>query len=257
MLLPVSAALELAAFLDFLSSVSGHRPQNTGKRSLEKWVLVVIVAAVGLLATLLVNLVASLFLAARGISPDLPAAFNQRFLVLETWGFLVPFVWGFSAKWLPIFLGLRPIRERWLLAGLGLNSIGVFAALLGQIRFAAIGLCGGILISTWALRLAEPAQQPPKTKGVHSSFPTFIRLAYLWAIMAGSRNLGVGDSGFSWDLGRIAPCLNRWVPCHNGLHHWPTNPARILRNAIAVQQQADVDFATAAGNRMSTSREFG
>ena len=101
-LLPVSAVLELAAFLIFFSCVSGHRPQDSGKPALEKWVLVVIAASVGLLATLLVNLGASLFLAVRGISPDLPAAFDQRFLVLETWGFLVPFVWGFSAKWLPV-----------------------------------------------------------------------------------------------------------------------------------------------------------
>src|SRR5215831_14956272 len=48
-LLPVSAALELTAFLIFFSSVSGHRPQESGKKSLEKWMLVVIVASVGLL----------------------------------------------------------------------------------------------------------------------------------------------------------------------------------------------------------------
>ena len=182
-LLPVSAALELVAFLIFFSSVSGHRPEESGKDSFEKWALVVIVASIGLLITLLVNLGASLFLAARGISPDLPAAFDQRFLALETWGFLVPFVWGFSAKWLPVFLGLRPIRD-WLLVAVGVNSLGVLIALTGSTPFAAITLWGGILISTWALRLLEPTQQAAKTKGVHSSFPIFIRLAYLWAMVA-------------------------------------------------------------------------
>jgi hypothetical protein len=40
--LPFSAVLELTAFLIFFSSVSGHRPKDAGKKSLEKWVLVVI-----------------------------------------------------------------------------------------------------------------------------------------------------------------------------------------------------------------------
>jgi hypothetical protein len=181
---PVSAAFELAAFLIFFSSVSGHRPEDTGKQSLEKWVLVVITASLGLLATLLVNFGTALFLAVHAASPNLPAGFDQRFLVLETWGFLVPFVWGFSAKWLPIFLGLRPIGERWLLGGLGVNSLGVLLAMAGWMKFAGIGLCVGILLSTWALRLVEPTQRPAKTKGVHSSFPIFIRLAYFWAIVA-------------------------------------------------------------------------
>jgi len=206
-LLPTSAALELAAFLIFFSSVSGHRPQDAGKPSLEKWVLVVIAASVGLLATLLVNLGEALFLAVRGASPDLPAGFDQRFLVLETWGFLVPFVWGFSAKWLPVFLGLRPIRERWLLVAVGVNSIAVLSALAGWLTFAAFVLCGGILISTWALHLVEPMLQPAKTKGVHSSFPIFIRLAYLWAIVAAVLGIWasvVADSHGIWGASRHA-----------------------------------------------------
>ncbi|HXY49291.1 MAG TPA: hypothetical protein VEI01_07560 [Terriglobales bacterium] len=183
-LLPLSAAFELAAFLIFSKCVSGHRPQDSGKRGLEKWVLVVITAAVGLLATLLVNFGAALFLAIRGASSDLPPGFDQRFLVLETWGFLVPFVWGFSAKWLPIFLGLRPIRERGLLVAVGANSIGVLTAMAGWITLAVIWLLSGICISIWALRLAEARQQPAKTKGVHTSFPIFVRSAYLWGIIA-------------------------------------------------------------------------
>ena len=40
----------------FFHSVSGHRPQDSGKQKLDEWVFVVIAAAVGLLLTLLVNL---------------------------------------------------------------------------------------------------------------------------------------------------------------------------------------------------------
>jgi len=184
LLLPFSAAFELAAFLIFFSSVSKHRPQDSGRQALEKWVVVVITASIGFLVTLLVNLGACVLLAARAASPDLPLGFDQRFLVLETWGFLVPFVWGFSAKWLPVFLGLRSNREAFLLAALALNSAGVVTAMAGRTKVAAIVLCCGIFIAAWALRLLEPAQQAAKTKGVHSSFPLFIRLAYFWAITA-------------------------------------------------------------------------
>ena len=110
-LLPLSAVLEFAAFLIFFRTVSGHRPQGSGKTKLEDWVFVVITGSVGLLLTLLVNFGVTLFLALRGTSPEIPADFDQRFLVLQTWGFLVPFVWGFSAKWLPVFLGLRPVSD--------------------------------------------------------------------------------------------------------------------------------------------------
>ena len=184
LVLPVSAALEVVAFVIFFHSVSGHRPQDSGKQKLDEWVLVVIAAAVGLLLTLLVNLGAALFLAFRGISPDLPTEFDQRFLVLETWGFLVPFVWGFSAKWLPVFLGLRPVRGRVLLLAVAVNSGGVIAAMMGWMRFAVLLLLGGIIVAVWALRFFEHTQQPAKVKGVHPSFPVFVRLAYVWAIVA-------------------------------------------------------------------------
>jgi len=190
--LPVSAALEVVAFVIFFHSVSGHRPQDSGKQKLDGWIVVVIAAAVGLLLTLLVNLGAALFLAFRGISPDLPIEFDQRFLVLETWGFLVPFVWGFSAKWLPVFLGLRPVRGRVLLLAVAVNSVGVFAAMTGWMRPAVLLLLSGILVAVLALRFFERTQQPAKVKGVHVSFPVFVRLAYVWAIIAAA--LGIWAS---------------------------------------------------------------
>ena len=190
--LPVSAALEIIAFSIFLYSVSGHRPQDSGKQKLEEWVFVVIAASAGLLLTLLVNLGVALFLASRGVSPDLPTQFDQRFLVLETWGFLVPFVWGFSAKWLPVFLGLRPVHGRILLLAVAVNSAGVIAAMMGWMRSAVLLLLGGIIVAVWALRLLERTQQSAKVKGVHTTFPLFVRLAYLWAIVAAA--LGVWAS---------------------------------------------------------------
>ena len=205
--LPASATLELLAFAIFFHSVSGHRPQDSGKQKLDEWVGVVIVAAVGLLLTLLVNLGAALFLAYRGVSPDLPTEFDQRFLVLETWGFLVPFVWGFSAKWLPVFLGLRAVRGRVLLLAVGVNSVGVFAAMTGWMRPAVLLLLGGIIVAVWALRFFERTQQPAKVKGVHASFPVFVRLAYGWAIIAAALGIwanAVEDSHGIWGASRHA-----------------------------------------------------
>ena len=186
-MLPVSAGLELSAFLIFFQIVSAHRPQDSGKTEsgkLEEWVFVVIAGCAGLLLTMVVNLGATLFLAFRGASPDLPSDFNQRFLVLQTWGFLVPFVWGFSAKWLPVFLGLPPVRGRLLLAAVTVNSTGVIVALAGWPIAAVLLLLGGTIAATGALRLFERPQRAAKTKGVHTSFPYFVRLAYVWLAVA-------------------------------------------------------------------------
>jgi hypothetical protein len=188
-LLPLSATLEVAAFVIFFRVVSGHRPQDSGKDKLEEWVFVVIAGSVGLLLTLLTNLGVSLFLALRGASPEVPAGFDQRFLVLQTWGFLVPFVWGFSAKWLPVFLGLQPVRGRVLLLAIALNSVGVLTTFLAWTGATVALLLAGIVMAACALRLFERSQRPAKVKGVHASFPVFVRLAYVWALIAAS--LGV------------------------------------------------------------------
>jgi hypothetical protein len=181
-MLPLSATLEVTAFLIFFATVSGHRSKES--EPLQPWVLVVATAATGLLLNLLVNLGATLYLAARDVGPAFPPEFDQRYLVLSTWGFLVPFVWGFSAKWLPVFLGLRPIRERALLWAVALNSAGVLAALAGWMTSAAGALLTGMVVACRALRLFETPQQSAKVKGVHRSFPAFVRVAYLWAIVA-------------------------------------------------------------------------
>lgn len=205
-LMPLSAAMELAAFLIFFRIVSGHRPQDAGKSKLEEWIYAVIAGAIGLLASLLMNFGAALFLALRGSSPELPHRFDQSLLVYETWGFLVPFVWGFSAKWLPIFLGLRPVRGRRLLWAIGLNSLGVLIAPL-SIKTTVVLLVAGVATAIHALRLMEPTERPAKIKGVHSSFPLFIRLAYLWALVAAILGIwaaSVADASGIWGASRHA-----------------------------------------------------
>ena len=109
-LLPLSAFLELGAFLIFFRAVSQHRPEASGKEQLGPWIWVVISASLGLLLVLAVNLGGCLFVSFRRTSPAFPHLFDQRYLALMAWGFLVPFVWGFSAKWMTVFLGLKPLR---------------------------------------------------------------------------------------------------------------------------------------------------
>jgi len=206
-LLPLSATLEMAAFAIFFRTVSGHRPQGSGKEKLDEWVFVVMAGSVGLLLTLLLNFGATLFLALRGTSPELAPDFDQRFLVLQTWGFLVVFVWGFSAKWLPVFLGLRPIHGRVLLSAVGLNSAGVLAALAGLAVTATFLLFAGIVTAVYALRLFQLPPRPAKIKGVHRSFPVFVRLAYAWALIASSLGIwaaSVANSHGIWGASRHA-----------------------------------------------------
>ena len=79
-----------------------------------------------------------------------------------------------------------------LLLAVAVNSVGVLAAMAGWMRSAVLLLLGGIIVAVWALRFLERTQQPAKVKGVHPSFPLFVRLAYFWAIVAAA--LGIWAS---------------------------------------------------------------
>jgi hypothetical protein len=184
-LLPASAILELGAFLIFFRAVSQHEAADSGKSKLENWVWVVIIATMGFLAALLMNAGLAIYLALRSASPAIPPAIDARFLVLCTWGFLVPFVWGFSNKWLPIFLGLKSAHTRLLLLALGVNILGVTAALSGYFYIASLLSFHAAVFAIIALKLFHHPAAPAKTKGVHKSFPIFVRSAYAWLLVAG------------------------------------------------------------------------
>jgi len=206
-MLPLSGALELFAFLIFFRMVSQHRPEKSGKNRLEPWVWVVISASVGLMLVLIANLIACTYLALQGGSPALSHILDQRYLTLMTWGFLAPFVWGFSTKWMSVFLGLKPVRSRLLFSALAVNFVGVGLTLMGWGAQATVFFVGGTILIIAALRMFEPARQEPKTRGVHSSFPFFVRMAYGWLLVAAF--LGVGatrwdSSGGIWGASRHA-----------------------------------------------------
>jgi uncharacterized protein involved in response to NO len=176
--LPLSATLEVAAFLIFFQAVASHRPAGGSARPLEPWTFVVIAATLGLLASLLLNLGASFQLAFNAGSPAFPHLFDQRYLIVSTWGFIVPMVWGFSSRWLPVFMGLRPLRNSLLLVSLSFNVVGVILGFLEYFLAAGILLLAGAATAVAAIRFFEPAVKPAKTVNVHRSFPVFIRMAY-------------------------------------------------------------------------------
>lgn len=183
-LLPLSAVMELAAFLMFFRAVSQHKPEDSGKAKLDPWVFVVITGTIGLLVTLLLNLGASTWLALRAAAPAFPQGFDQRFLIVAAWGFMVPFVWGFSTKWLPIFIGLRENNSRLLLSAVAVLVAGVVCGLCGWFRAATVLVSLASLLLIQALAIFAPPQKPAKTQGVHSSFPFFVRSAYVWLLVA-------------------------------------------------------------------------
>jgi len=194
-LVPLSATLELAAFVIFFRAVLGHRPQKTGMQKLEPWIWVVASASTGLLVVLLVNLAGCFFVAFRGSTPAFPHLFDQRYLALIAWGFLVPFVWGFSAKWLSVFLGLKPLRTSFLLVAVAINLVGLVFVLVSLTFIGSCLLVLGAALAASAIRIFELAFNEPKTRGVHTSFPFFVRLAYGWLLVAA----GLGVAATRWD----------------------------------------------------------
>lgn len=194
-LLPLSSVFELSAFLLFANAVSRHRPEDTGKERLDPWIGIVISAALGFLLSLVANIVGCFYVALHGAGPAWPHVLDQRDLALLTWGFLVPFVWGFSARWMHVFLGLKLIRPPCLVAAVLTNFSGIILTLAGWYVLGAILFLLGAILAICGLRMFEPAIREPKTRGLHFTFPYFVRMAYGWLLVAAI----LGISAAKWD----------------------------------------------------------
>lgn len=190
--LPLSGLLELAAILLFLYAASQHRlPQATAtqvaphsRSRMEAWMQTVLVSNAALFLAIAINFVIGIRLAIQGASPARPHGFDQRYLVLLAWGFLAPLVWGFSARWLPTFLGVRPVRGRLLQVAVALDVIGVILGLAGLVLPTTLFLAAAAILATVAIRVFSLPEHPATTIGIHPSFPFFLRAAYVWSIVA-------------------------------------------------------------------------
>lgn len=207
-LLPLSALLELSGFLVFFRTVSGHRPSvDQPRRRPEPWMLMVMASTSGFLTSLVLNAVTDVALSWNGSEPALPHVLDQRLVALETWCFLTAAIWGFNARWLPVFLGLKAPNGRLLLTALGLAWGAMLAGFAGAVRFSAALLPAAAVTALIALRVWRKPVQPPKTDGVHPSFPFFIRAAYAWLLMASGLWLFAAwedQSGGIWGAARHA-----------------------------------------------------
>jgi hypothetical protein len=197
--------MELAAFLIFLRAVSRHK--NEPGKKMQAWGGVVVTATASFLAALIVNLGGCIYAAAKTDSPAFSRALDQPFLFLLGWGVLVPMVLGFSARWLPVFLGLRETDSAELVTSVVLIYAAVIAAGLGSFPLATLILPGAALMAIFALSLFREPVRAPKVIGVDVRFPFFVRLAYQWMMVASVLSLWAANSdrfGGIWGASRHA-----------------------------------------------------
>src|SRR5262245_4091636 len=97
-LLPLSATLDLFAFLLFLGSVRHHRPAGSGHAASRPplWVLSVLVGTFGFGIGLLMNLAAAICVGLRGKVPAFSNGYESRLLTVLLYAFVVPAILGFS-----------------------------------------------------------------------------------------------------------------------------------------------------------------
>jgi uncharacterized protein involved in response to NO len=188
--LPVSAGFELVAVILFLRAASQHKlPATTHgthtKAPMELWMVSVLIGTAGLASAVIFNFVECFRLAMLGGLRSFPQGLGQKYLVLLGWGFVVPVVWGFSARWLPAFLAISKPDVRWFQTALCLDLAGILLGVTGWPKPATIFLAFSAVMIGLALHLAEWPHGHAKTQGIHPSFPAFIRLAYAWLIIAG------------------------------------------------------------------------
>ncbi len=188
-LLPISAGFELVALILFLVAVAHHkRPAsaqgNKTKAPMELWIVSVLIGTAGLASAVIFNCVECVRLGLQGESPSFPHLLDQRYLIVLGWGFVVPVVWGFSARWLPSFLSLSKPNAPLFCLALCLNTEGVLFGIAGLPKPATVLFALSAVAVGLALRFAERPHGSAKTQGIHPSFPTFARLPYLWLIAA-------------------------------------------------------------------------
>ncbi len=235
-MLPLSAIFELMGFLLFFRTVRQHKSTGSGEpakpRTTEVWMRLVIASTFAFLLSLLLNFGGALYVSLRESTPAMPAALDQRFLLLSTWGFLVVSVWGFNARWLPVFLGLAQPHARGLLAALGTLTAGLVVGMMGAYTACSLLLVASSVLAVRSLHIFRASVQPPKLQGIHPSFPYFVRGAYVWLLVAGGlsvcaslldKNGGfLGASRHALTVGFLATMVfsigQRVLPAFCGMH---------------------------------------
>lgn len=155
---------------------AGKKPSDLGS-----WLGIFGFTALGL--ALLINLIIAIDLLRTSVLPVYPAAADRTFLLVALWGFTVPVAWGYSTRFVTIFLGLEPPVHKAALglgAGIGLVVLLAIARPFLPADFVALLVTAAAI---WALRVFHPAVRPAKLLGVYRRYPAFIRLAYVWLVI--------------------------------------------------------------------------
>lgn len=185
--------------------MTGHwHTQRTAEKT-ATWIWLVAGSSTWFLVTLVVSLIETVFVSWVGTGPALPHPWDQRLLMLPTWGFLVPAVWGFTARRLKGFLGLHAPDLRYLLFAFVTSSSAVIFVLAGFNRVSVALLPIAATAALPGFGVFEHACRPPKVTGIHSSFPVFVRAAYVWLLVASVMSISAaycdrsgGIWGASW-----------------------------------------------------------
>ena len=148
---------------------------------LASWLGIVGFVAFGI--ALLLDLAISARVALHADQPLLPATADRVFLVIALWGFAIPVAWGYSTRFVTIFVGLRsPVQSaaRWLAAGVAaiVLSATLQRFMLADVMAAIVTIC-----AVWVLQVFRTSVREPKRMGVYRHFPIFIRLAYAWLVV--------------------------------------------------------------------------
>lgn len=160
---------------------NGPPVQKPFPGDLASWLGIVGFAAFGL--ALLLDLAISARVALHADQPLLPAIADRGFLVIALWGFAIPVAWGYSTRFVTIFVGLRsPVQSaaHWLAAGV---AAVVLSAMLQRFLLADVLATMLAASAVWALQVFRAAIREPKRIGVYRGYPRFIRLAYAWLVV--------------------------------------------------------------------------
>lgn len=195
----VAAILEIAGLVLFLRASAFHRPREGGRPG--AWAFVVMGGTAGLLLALVAQAGLAVRAAMWGDGPAFPAEANDRFLTLAIWGFVTPFVWGFTARWVATMLGIGAARGRHLVAAYLASAVGVALALAGWGLVAAGTFVVAAVWVGYALRVFERATGRPRNHGIHPSFALFVRAAYVWLLVGAG--LGLWAAAAKTDAGGI------------------------------------------------------
>lgn len=116
------------------------------------------------------------------LQPSADIAARTSSLLLTVWIALGTITWGYAARWLPAILNLRKPREEWYPM---IAALQIAAAVFVFGRMFAAGAALVLLAAAtfvFALRVFEPGAGAARIRGVHASFPWFVRLAHVWML---------------------------------------------------------------------------